>query len=1028
MRASADIGVTSITPTVIATRGERLALGQVRFSGRDQRPEAFHIAALGILEINADSQIGARIVFDLDDIDAAFEELDARYLAGEAAAHSHTWSVIAQAYAAINRRELPATTPDWVNVDHRHVTSMVPGDLTANIRASWDLMPDITTYIEAVHRLGNLGAVYTRVVYGTSEAGFDAEWREIELSTVDGDLINRCEKWEEADLDTALAKFDELGRPAPRLENAASQVYERIFAYFAARDWDSVREILAEDISTDDRRRVVNAGRRQGRDAVIAEISAIAEVGVTRLTSEIIATRGGHLVLSRGRASEADQRPEAFRTDLLDIVEVDADERVVARVVFDIDDIDAAFEELDARYLAGEAAAHAHTWSVIAGACAAVNRRELPATTPDWVNIDHRRAIAFAPGDMTAYIHATWDATPDSTIYIEAVHRLSNFGAIVTQVGHEVSQHGFEAEWRMINLLTVEGELLNRTELFDEADLDAALARFDELSRPVTRLENAASQVYERFWAYFAARDRDAMAEMLGDDPCTEDRRRVVNSGIRHGRDATLAEISALIEVGLKDVTLDVIATRGDRLALSRARYSGSDERPEEAFHSDLLDLVEIDADERVAAIVAFDPDDIDAAFEELDARYLAGEAAEHSQVWSVIARTYATFNRRELPPTTPDWVNIDHRRATSFAPGDTTAYLHATWDVAPDINIYIEAVHRLSDIGGVIAHAAHGTSQEGFDAEWREITVFTVDGDLISRAEIFDEAEIDAALARFDELSRPLPRLENAASRVDERFRACFGARDWAATAETLADDFCTDDRRRVVNVGTRHGRDAEIANARALAELGTTTITSTVIATRGDRLALSRHRVLGRDQRPEAFHMEVLGILEINADSQIGARIVFDLDDIDAAIAELDARYLAGEAATYAHTWSLIADAYAALNRPELLATTPDWVNIDHRRLTTIEAGDLIASFRAAREVVPDLTVYIEAVHRLSDLGAVVTHAAYGTSHEGFAAEWRGIALLTLDGDLFNRGELFDETDLDAALARLEELSRPA
>ena len=58
-------------------------------------------------------------MFDLDDIDAAFEELDARYLAGEAAAHAHTWSVIAGAYAALNRHELPATTPDWVNIDHR---------------------------------------------------------------------------------------------------------------------------------------------------------------------------------------------------------------------------------------------------------------------------------------------------------------------------------------------------------------------------------------------------------------------------------------------------------------------------------------------------------------------------------------------------------------------------------------------------------------------------------------------------------------------------------------------------------------------------------------------------------------------------------------------------------------------------------------------------------------------------------------------------------------------------------------------
>ena len=61
----------------------------------NKRPETFHIEMLDIVEINADNRIAARVVFDLDDIDAAFEELDARYLAGEAAMYSDTWSVIA---------------------------------------------------------------------------------------------------------------------------------------------------------------------------------------------------------------------------------------------------------------------------------------------------------------------------------------------------------------------------------------------------------------------------------------------------------------------------------------------------------------------------------------------------------------------------------------------------------------------------------------------------------------------------------------------------------------------------------------------------------------------------------------------------------------------------------------------------------------------------------------------------------------------------------------------------------------------
>ena len=198
-------------------------------------------------------------------------------------------------------------------------------------------------------------------------------------------------------------------------------------------------EALADEAFHDDRRRVVGAGLREGRDAVIAEFSAIAEIGVKRITFDVIATRGDRLVLSRSRASGRDPRADAFRTDVLSIAEFDADERIAALITFDPDDFDAAIAELDARYLAGEAAAHAHTWSVITRAYAALNRHEQPATTPDWVNIDHRRGISFAPGDCLPY-SSNWDATPDPSNSIEAVHRLNDLGAVVTSAAHETSQ------------------------------------------------------------------------------------------------------------------------------------------------------------------------------------------------------------------------------------------------------------------------------------------------------------------------------------------------------------------------------------------------------------------------------------------------------------------------------------------------------------------------------------------------------------------------------------------------------------
>ena len=198
-------------------------------------------------------------------------------------------------------------------------------------------------------------------------------------STVDGDLINRCEIFDEADLDAALARFDELSRPAPRLENAASRVYERFRRYFAARDWDAMAESWPTTFAVDDRRRVVSAGIRRGRDAEIANLRAVVDVGVRQTRRQSSSRPAGSAscsvvpdVLGRRPATRGVRHRDAqHHRDR-------RDDRIAARVTFDPDDIDAAFEELDARYLAGEAAAHAHTWSVIAQAYAALNRRELP--------------------------------------------------------------------------------------------------------------------------------------------------------------------------------------------------------------------------------------------------------------------------------------------------------------------------------------------------------------------------------------------------------------------------------------------------------------------------------------------------------------------------------------------------------------------------------------------------------------------------------------------------------------------------
>ena len=130
-----------------------------------------------------------------------------------------------------------------------------------------------------------------------------------------------------------------------------------------------------------------------------------------------------------------------------------------------------------------------------------------------------------------------------------------------------------------------------------------------EVHRQARQLDNAATQAYERFHANFSARDWDRMRELLADDYCGDDRRRVVGNGIRHGRDAH--------DQTIKDCrrprgNKPDVKGRSDPWRAPRPHSCGvlrRDEKPE-TFGVDVLQLVEIDADQRIMALLAFDLDD----------------------------------------------------------------------------------------------------------------------------------------------------------------------------------------------------------------------------------------------------------------------------------------------------------------------------------------------------------------------------------------------------------------------------------
>ena len=157
---------------------------------------------------------------------------------------------------------------------------------------------------------------------------------------------------------------------------------------------------------------------------------------------------------------------------------------------------------------------------------------------------------------------------------------------------------------------------------FDPADWDDALALFDEWSTepmaPSPALENDATRALAQLAEALQPQDWDRLTALYPEDAVSEDRRAGVSSGVSTGREATLDLVRGWLDVGFTTVTQEVLAVRGERLALVSRRIELRD-----GFEVSLLAVVEVDAQGRFSLNVLFDEDDLRSAIEALEHRYL---------------------------------------------------------------------------------------------------------------------------------------------------------------------------------------------------------------------------------------------------------------------------------------------------------------------------------------------------------------------------------------------------------------------
>ena len=233
-------------------------------------------------------------------------------------------------YAALNRREVPATTPDWVRstIGRWHHSSRVIWPHTSVPLG--DLTPDITH----LHR-GCASAERPR--RGRHPRGAWDLARGLRRRVADDRRPHRRRRSDQPRRAVRRGgprrrarPFDELSRPAPRLENAASQTFDRFDAYLAARDWDAMAEMIADDVFHDDRRRVVSAGSNwvempRSQTCELSSTSGLRTSSRSSSRSAGIASRSpvpAYQVATSG--------PRHSSSSCSNIVEIDADNRIAA--------------------------------------------------------------------------------------------------------------------------------------------------------------------------------------------------------------------------------------------------------------------------------------------------------------------------------------------------------------------------------------------------------------------------------------------------------------------------------------------------------------------------------------------------------------------------------------------------------------------------------------------------------------------------------------------------------------------------
>ena len=142
--------------------------------------------------------------------------------------------------------------------------------------------------------------------------------------------------------------FDELNVPAHHLENAATRVWARLADAFNAHDVNGFLALSDPSSRLDDRRKGLGASH-EGAERERAAHALFEAPESWRMEIEPLAIRGSRISLVHMTFRDVDDIDRPITAELLAVMELGGGDLAGDFVNFDVDDIDEAYAELDAR-------------------------------------------------------------------------------------------------------------------------------------------------------------------------------------------------------------------------------------------------------------------------------------------------------------------------------------------------------------------------------------------------------------------------------------------------------------------------------------------------------------------------------------------------------------------------------------------------------------------------------------------------------------------------------------------------------